>query len=145
MRSKRILLVEDNPLTVDLMCAAMGESGFDTEVDIAGSAEDAVEILDEYRRLSRLPELALILLDLQLPGMSGIDLLKIIKTADHFRRIPVIILTSSLDPGDILTCYENGANSYLEKPATFRELCRLTVAINTYWITLNRPSPEDAA
>jgi CheY-like chemotaxis protein len=145
VKNKRVLLVEDDPLAVELMCAAMSESGFDAGVDIADSAEDAFLILDEYKKFHLLPSLAMLLLDLQLPGMSGIDFLKIIKTSEYFRMIPVVILTSSAEPGDILACYSNGANSYLEKPSSYRELCRLASELNTYWMTMNRPPPEDTA
>ena len=84
----------------------------------------------------------LILLDLKLPGISGIEVLKKTKSDTRTRKIPVIILTSSSELEDVASCYDHGANSYLIKPVTYKEFQSVVELINTYWFGLNVRVPE---
>jgi len=140
-----ILLVEDDPLDAELMLAALAETHPQTRVELVTTAESAWSAIDQLRSAGRLSTLALVLLDLKLPGMSGCDLLRCIRREPGIRRIPVVILTTSLEPRDIEECYDAGANSYLVKPATFAELLELAERVNRYWTGDNRRPPGNAA
>ncbi|MDF1566553.1 MAG: response regulator [Spirochaetaceae bacterium] len=145
MKSPFILMVEDDPMDAELMLAALDDTGSCTHVEHAKSAETAWSFLERVRTDRRVSELAAVLLDLNLPGISGIELLKRIKETPEFRRVPVVILTTSLEPPDVEACYDAGANSYLVKPGTFAELSELAERIHRYWAGDNRRPPESAA
>ena len=85
----------------------------------------------------------LILLDLKLPGIDGIEVLRQAKSTPIIKRIPVIILTSSKEEADRTLCYDNGANSYLVKPVSFEDFISMVQQIESYWLSLNVSPPED--
>jgi len=137
-------MVEDDALDAELMLAAMVNTAPSAQVEVAKTAEAAWEILDELHAKGALGTIAMVLLDLKLPGMSGLELLRRIRMTTSFRRLPVVILTSSLEPADIATCYDAGANSYLVKPGSFSELLELAERTQRYWIGYNRRPPRGA-
>lgn len=135
-----ILLVEDNDMDIMLMLDAFVEAGVKNDTRIAKSGEQALDYLlghGEFadRSLHPLPDI--ILLDINLPGISGIDVLKTLKQTDILKRIPVVILTSSAEEKDRIAGYDNGANSFLVKPTSFSNLVDVAGTLDKYWCTYN--------
>jgi chemotaxis family two-component system response regulator Rcp1 len=133
-RSVEILLVEDSPDDIDLMLEALKEGRRRNHVSIA---EDGVEALTFLRRAgkhAKAPRPDLILLDLNLPGKSGHEVLAEIKADANLRRIPVVILTSSASEQDIVKSYNLSANCYITKPVDLEELLSLVRAIDAFWV-----------
>jgi CheY-like chemotaxis protein len=141
-----ILLVEDNELDIELTLDAFREVHFENKMQIVRNGEEAIWYLkgeDKYSDRSVYPLPDLILLDLNLPRVNGIDVLRTIKQVDKIKRIPVIILTSSKEEGDRALSYDGGANSYLVKPISFEGFCEVVAKISDYWLALNVPPPEE--
>lgn len=140
----RIMLVEDNQMDVVLTLDAFKEAHLKNPIHISRSGEDARDYLlgqGKYQDRQQHPLPDLILLDLKLPGLSGHDLLKILKKKPGLKRIPVIILTSSAEEGDRALGYDLGANSYLVKPISFDGFLEVVGTIKDYWLTLNLGPP----
>ena len=133
--SKTILLVEDNPSDVALTQRALAKAHIANDLIVA---EDGQEALEHLRR-SELP--ALILLDLKLPGISGLELLRQIRGNPHTRRIPVVILTSSKEEQDLAAGYDLGVNSYVRKPVDFNQFAAAVEHLGLYWLVLNEAPP----
>ena len=135
-RSVEILLVEDNPDDIDLMLEALKEGHARNRVCIA---EDGVEALTLLRRMGQhadAPRPDLILLDLNLPGKSGHEVLAEIKADADLRRIPVVILTSSASEQDVVRSYNLSANCYITKPVDLDEFISLVKAIDSFWLDI---------
>ncbi len=136
-----ILLVEDNPDDADLALLAFQESQLANEIVVA---HDGVEALDylfgsgDYadRDMSIMPQL--ILLDLKLPKLDGLEVLKRIRADERTRLLPVVILTSSDEETDIVQSYGSGANSYIRKPVRSSEFTDAVRTMGLYWLVLNR-------
>jgi CheY-like chemotaxis protein len=142
-----IMLVEDNEMDVVLTLDAFKEAHLTNPIQICRTGEDARDYLfgtGEFQDRDHHPLPELILLDLKLPGISGLDLLKDIKTNPGIKRIPVIILTSSAEEGDRALGYDLGANSYLVKPISFDGFLDVVGKIKEYWLTLNIGPPPKA-
>jgi CheY-like chemotaxis protein len=136
-----ILLVEDNPDDIELIEYAFEKAGIDRPLFVVQDGDAAVEYLGSshdpaYRLQHPLPRL--ILLDIKLPKRSGFDVLSFVRHQDRTKHIPVVMLTSSNQPGDIKRAYELGANSYLVKPVRQDALLEMVRSLNMYWITLNQ-------
>jgi DNA-binding response OmpR family regulator len=139
-----IMLVEDNEMDVVLTLDAFKEAHLNNPIRVCRTGEDARNYLFRFGKyqdhdIYPLPEL--ILLDLKLPGLSGLDLLKEIKTSPGLKSIPVIILSSSSEEGDRALGYDLGANSYLVKPISFEGFLEVVGKIKEYWLTLNLGPP----
>jgi CheY-like chemotaxis protein len=142
----KILLVEDNPMDVELTLDAFREAKLKTRIDVVNSGEEALDYLfrrKNYADRKMYPQPNLILLDLKMPGIDGFEVLTRIKSSPKLRRIPVVILTSSKEEGDRTLSYDNGANSYLLKPVSFDGFIDVVKKIDDYWISLNVGAPED--
>jgi CheY-like chemotaxis protein len=142
---KRILLVEDDPRDIELTLAALGEHNLAHEVAVA---RDGVEALDYlYRRGSfaqRSPgNPAVIMLDLKMPRMDGVQVLRQIKADEQLRLIPVVVLTSSRESKDLQACYGLGVNAYVVKPARFVEFVGAVKQTGVFWAQVNQPPPEN--
>ena len=139
-----LLLVEDNQMDVVLTLDAFKEAHLSNPVHVSKTGEEALDYLFgkgdfNDRKTHPLPEL--VLLDLKLPGISGLDVLKEIKSNPGLKRIPVIILSSSAEEGDRALGYDLGANSYLVKPISFEGFLEVVGTIKEYWLTLNLGPP----
>ena len=139
-----ILLVEDNPDDEVLTLRALKKNNIKNEVIVA---HDGVEALDflfgtgafEGRNLSQVPEL--ILLDLKLPRIDGLDVLRRIRAHELTRLLPVVVLTTSVEEQDRLKSYDLGANSYVRKPVDFQQFIAAVGQLGLYWLILNERPP----
>jgi CheY-like chemotaxis protein len=141
---KRILLVEDDPKDIELTLAALAQHNLANNVDVA---RDGVEALDYlYRRESfsqRSPgNPVVIMLDLKMPRMDGVQVLRQLKADEHMRLIPVVVLTSSRESLDLEGCYQLGVNAYVVKPVRFVEFVEAVKEIGVFWALVNQPPPD---
>jgi CheY-like chemotaxis protein len=135
-----ILLVEDNIMDVELTLDAFEEARFDHAVHVARNGQEALDYLlgrDIYADRQTYPLPRVILLDLKMPGIDGFEVLRQIKTSPALKRIPIIVLTSSREEGDLVLSYDQGANSYLVKPVSYEGFVKVVHKIEDYWLTLN--------
>ena len=139
---KWILLVEDCADDVELTRFAFEENDIPNLVVVARDGAEALEMLSA-ERISGVGELpALILLDLNLPKVNGIDVLRHIRESERTRLIPVVVLTSSEEERDLIDTYRVGANSYIRKPVDFAEFLAAIRHLGIYWLLLNRLPSE---
>ncbi len=146
IRPASILLVEDNPMDVELIIDAFKEARLGNKIQVARNGKKVLEyLLGEgiYADRKQYPLPDIVLLDLKMPGIDGHEVLGRIKGAGKFKRLPVIILTSSRDEGDRAMSYDNGANSYLVKPVSFDDFLNVVKQVSEYWLTLNVEPPLD--
>jgi CheY-like chemotaxis protein len=137
MENRVILHVEDNPDDVVLTAMAFRKAGVDAKLEVATDGDKAIALLSGS--LSGSPP-ACVLLDIKLPTLSGLDVLAWIRKHPNFRRLPVIMLTSSSISSDINQAYDLGANSYLIKPPDLDSLIELAKTIDLYWLRTNTPA-----
>jgi len=136
--NKPILLVEDNPMDVDLTRRAFARRNLANPIEVARDGEEALAWLPRWEAGEPLP--SVILLDLKLPKVSGLEVLQRIKAHPDFRSIPVVVLTSSAEDRDVQAAYRLGVNSYIVKPVDFDKFMEIAVQIQLYWAVLNQPA-----
>jgi CheY-like chemotaxis protein len=134
-----ILLVEDNPMDVDLTVRAFKRRHLTNPIEVARDGEEALACLARWEAGAAPP--AIILLDLKLPKVDGLEVLRQIKSHAQYRTIPVVILTTSGEDGDVQAAYGLGANSYIVKPVDFDAFVEVAAQIDLYWTMLNKPPP----
>ncbi len=144
MKIKKILLVEDNESDIILTKRAFSKSNISNELVIVEDGAEALDYLQCRGKYSandpdELP--SIVLLDLQLPKVDGLTVLKEIRSAERTSRLPVIILTSSKEDVDVASCYDNGANSYIRKPVDFNNFMEAVNYLGLYWLIINEPPP----
>ena len=142
--TKIILLVEDNPDDEDLTRIAFAKNHVANEVVVARDGAEALEYLFATgmyadRDISIMP--TVVLLDLKLPKVDGLEVLKCMRVNESTRRIPVVVLTSSNEQQDIIDSYNFGANSYIRKPVDFHQFIEAAKQLGLYWLVLNEPPP----
>lgn len=140
---KPILLVEDNPHDLELTLIALSKSQLANEVVVA---RDGAEALDYLHRRGEFTDRqqgspAVILLDLKLPKVDGLEVLKEIRHTDGLKSVPVVMLTSSKEEQDVIRSYELGVNAYVVKPVDFNEFVRAIADLGIFWAVLNEPPP----
>lgn len=145
MDSKVILLVEDNADDEALTLRALRKNNLINKIDVVRDGVEAVEYLlcqGQYsnRDINENPQL--ILLDLKLPKMDGIDVLKVIRKDESCKHIPVVMLTTSEQEDDITKSYDNGANSFIRKPIDFKDFIDVVNQLGLYWMAINK-SPKE--
>ena len=145
MREKMILLVEDNPDDEALTLRALKQSKLANEIVITRDGNEALEFLfatGKYagRDVSHTP--AVILLDLKLPKLSGLEVLQQLRGDPRTRLVPVVVLTSSSEDEDMMRSYQLGANSYVRKPVVFGRFADAVSQLGLYWMLLNQPPPK---
>ncbi len=138
VRAIDILLVEDSQDDIELTLRAFKKNNLGNRVHIARDGAEALEFLKRVER-REIPHPGLILLDLKLPKVDGIEVLKYLKSKEILKRIPVVMLTTSKNDRDIKTCYDLGANSYIVKPISFKDFMETVKNIQLYWIVTNQP------
>ncbi|WP_024326388.1 response regulator [Thioalkalivibrio sp. AKL19] len=136
-RQPSILVVEDNPVDIDLMRRAFERRNLTNPLEIARDGVEALEFLEHWERGELAPP-AVILLDIKLPKVDGLEVLRRIRAHERFRRIPVVMLTSSSEDRDIATAYDCGANSYIVKPVDFGKFVEVAEQVELYWCLLNQ-------
>jgi CheY-like chemotaxis protein len=139
----RILMVEDDPKDVELTLTALEEYNLANEVIVTRDGEEALDYLycrGEYKtRSSGNP--AVMLLDLKLPKVDGLEVLKQIKSDGELRMIPVVVLTSSKEEKDMVASYKLGVNAYVVKPVDFHEFVNAIKELGVFWAVINEPPP----
>lgn len=140
---KPILLVEDDPRDLELTLVALERSQLANEVIIVRDGEAALEYLNrtgEYQgRAEGNP--AVVLLDLKLPKVNGLEVLQAVRTTEPLRSIPVVMLTSSHEETDVLRSYQLGVNAYVVKPVEFKQFVEAIADLGIFWAVLNEPPP----
>jgi CheY-like chemotaxis protein len=131
-----ILLVEDNPMDADLTVRAFKRRHVRNPVEVARDGEEALARIALWDAGE--PRPAIILLDLKLPRVDGIEVLRQLKSHPVHRTIPVIVLTTSKEDADVQAAYQLGANSYIVKPVDFQAFLEVASQIDVYWTMLNR-------
>ncbi len=149
MSDKIILLVEDNPDEAVLTLDAVEQSALRGRVVIVDHGEAALQYLFRtgvFAEHNLNPEVGVVLLDLNLPRMDGVDVLRRLRADPRTQLLPVVILTSSREPQDLRSCYMLGANSYIRKPVDFDAFVDVVQQIGKYWLWLNEdpPPPPEA-
>jgi CheY-like chemotaxis protein len=143
MTASRILLAEDSAQDVELTLNALGEHNISNLVDIARDGAEALDYL--YRRGAYAARQSgnpvLILLDLKMPKVDGLEVLRTVKADPRLRTIPVVILTSSREEQDVVRSYELGVNAYVVKPVEFDKFVAAVRELGMFWMLLNEPPP----
>ena len=141
LREIAILLVEDNPHDVELTLRALKKYNLANKVHVARDGEEALAFIFGAGPATARPKnsLKVILLDLKLPKVSGLEVLQKIKSDERSRQIPVVVLTSSHEDRDIKECYELGVNSYVVKPVEFDKFAQTVAELGFYWLLVNKP------
>ncbi|MCD6179339.1 MAG: response regulator [Bacteroidales bacterium] len=130
-----ILLVEDNPVDVDLTLRAFKKRNLNNPIQVARDGEEALAYIQKWDNGDQVP--VVILLDLKMPKVEGLDVLKALKTHHKYKTIPVVVLTTSSDDKDIEKAYKLGVNSYIVKPVNFDKFMDVADQIQLYWNVLN--------
>lgn len=141
MDTKPILLVEDNPDDVDLTMMALQKSRISNEVVVVGDGVEALEYLFARgsfagRNSEIMPQV--ILLDLNMPRMDGLEFLRRIRAEEKTKLLPVVVLTTSMEDRDRIESYKLGANSYVRKPVDFHQFVTAVQQLGLYWMVLNK-------
>ncbi len=144
LRSAIILLVEDNPDDEELTLSALKDSNIVNEIVVTHDGAEALEYLFSTGRYAdrapvRLPQL--ILLDLKLPKLNGLEVLQRLRAEPRTQLIPVVMLTSSSEEEDIIASYRLGANSFVRKPVEFHRFSEAVRQLGLYWLLINQPPP----
>ena len=148
MSERYILLVEDNPDDEELTLLSLRKNNLAHDIVVVRDGVEAIEFLfgtGQYaqRDVSHVP--TVILLDLKLPKLDGLGVLKRLRADERTRTLPVVVLTSSSQDADVIASYNLGANSYVRKPVEFGAFVEAVSSLGLYWVLLNRPPPLHAA
>jgi len=138
-----ILLVEDNPTDIELTLRALKKRNLANKVHVVKDGAEALEFIfgtgtyAERRDINHIPKV--ILLDLKLPKVDGLEVLRIVKSDERTKVIPVVVLTSSKEESDLVESYRLGANSYITKPVDFDKFAQTVSEMGLYWLLVNQP------
>ena len=135
--ARYILLVEDNPDDEKLIIRALRRNNIANDIQVAHNGEEALNIL-----LSDAPLPTVVLLDIKLPKVDGLEVLRRLRASDRTRLLPIVILTSSSEERDIIDSYHLGANSYVRKPVDFDKFTEAVKQLGLYWVLVNEPITE---
>jgi two-component system response regulator len=138
MRGTDILLVEDNAADVELTQRAFAKNHLVNQMHVARDGVEALEFL--FAPDGALEDLSLVLLDLKMPRMDGLEVLRRMRADPRTRHLPVVMMTSSSEESDLVASYDLGVNSYIVKPVDFDNFAEAVRVIGTYWLLLNQPA-----
>ena len=140
---KRILLVEDSARDAELLLDALTSNHLANEVVHVRDGADALDYLFRRGPFADRPngEPAVVLLDLKMPKVDGMEVLRQMKSDPHLKVIPVVVMTSSREEGDVIRSYELGVNAYVVKPVTFQEFVEAVRQVGAFWAVINEPPP----
>jgi len=140
-RLKRILLAEDSPKDVELTFAALEDHHLANEVVVVSNGVEALDYLYRRGKFSTRPEgnPAVVLLDLKMPKVTGLEVLRQIKADEKMKTVPVVILTSSREEQDLVKSYELGVNAYVVKPIDFQQFVDAVMQLGLFWAVINEP------
>jgi CheY-like chemotaxis protein len=147
MNLKTILLAEDNPKDVELTLEALSDYNLANNVIVVRDGVEAIEYLQyegNYKQRKK-GNPAVLLLDIKMPRMDGIEVLKAIRNDDKLKTIPIVMLTSSREESDLMKSYELGANAYVVKPVDFKDFIDAVKQIGVFWALINELPPEQGA
>ena len=136
-----ILLVEDNASDIELTLHALRRDHMANQIQVARDGEEALAFLFDSQKANHL-HLKLVLLDLKLPKVDGMEVLRVVKNDPRTRRIPVVVMTSSREECDLVRSYDLGVNSYLQKPVDFDQFREVVKRMGFYWLLINQPPPQ---
>jgi CheY-like chemotaxis protein len=141
-----ILLIEDDPNDVDLTLSALGEHNLANQVTVARDGSEGLDYLARRGKFSDRPpgNPVFVLLDLKMPKVDGLEVLRHMKSDERLRTIPVVVLTSSREAPDLAKCYELGVNAYVVKPVDFYEFVKAVKELGIFWAVINEPPPRPA-
>lgn len=141
-RQVEILLVEDNPNDLELTLHALRSANIANHIEIARDGEEALDYFFRRGRFEARPlnsRPSLVLLDLKLPKVDGLEVLRELKSKPQTRSIPVVVLTSSKEERDMVMSYQLGVNSYIQKPVDFNQFRETVKQLGLYWLVINQP------
>jgi CheY-like chemotaxis protein len=141
---RHILLAEDDPRDAEMTLAALEEYNLANKVFVVRDGEQALDYLycrGKFKTRTGGNPVA-VLLDLKMPKVDGLEVLRIIKTDEHLKTIPVVVLTSSRETPDLTECYEHGVNAYVVKPVDFGEFAKAVKQLGVFWAAINEPPPD---
>lgn len=141
---RRILLVEDSLKDIDLTLAALEEHNLANKVDVARDGAEALDYLYRRGQFANRDDghPVVVLLDIKMPKVNGIEVLQKMKSDPVLKRLPVVMLTSSKEEPDLATCYELGVNAYVVKPVDFQQFVNAVRQVGVFWAVLNQPPPS---
>lgn len=132
-------MVEDNPSDIELTRRAFRKNGLADKLVVAESGQEALGYLSDTTQ----PLPAVVLLDLKLPQVGGLEVLRRIRAGQRTHLLPVVVLTTSKEQQDMVESYRLGANSYIRKPVSFGQFCEAVAQLGAYWLILNEPAPTE--
>ena len=143
---KSILLAEDDPRDVELTLTALKEHHLANKVAVVRDGVEALEYLNRRGKYKNRPggNPILVLLDLKMPKVGGLEVLKVIKADAQLKTIPVVVLSSSRETPDLAECYRHGVNAYVVKPVDFAEFMKAVQQLGMFWAAINEPPPPAA-
>ena len=133
-----ILLVDDSPDDILIAKRAFAKSHMHNEVFVTHNGEEAIQFLQKKGKFKDVPTTGLVILDLKMPKVNGFEVLKIIKSDESLKSIPIIVLTSSSRPEDVERAYKLGCNSFVVKPISFEDFVEAVQEIKHYWLSLSK-------
>jgi CheY-like chemotaxis protein len=147
IQSVQVLLVDDNPSDVELTLHALRHNGLANAIHVAEDGEEALDFIfcrgpHKDRSVADRPHV--ILLDLKLPKIDGIEVLKAIRADERTKAIPVVLLTSSKEQRDVVDGYKFGTNAFIQKPVDFEQFQNAIKQIGLFWLVVNEPPPAEA-
>jgi len=144
MHLRHILIAEDDPRDLELTLAALEEYNMANKVFVVCNGEEALDYLYCRGKYQARPggNPVAVLLDLKMPKVNGIEVLKILKADEHFKTIPIVVLTSSREEPDLRECYKHGVNAYVVKPVDFTEFMNAVKQMGVFWVAVNEPPPN---
>ena len=145
MKLKRILLAEDNPKDVELSMSALEEGNLANEVVVVRNGAETLDYLYRRGRFASRPEgnPAVVLLDLKMPKVDGMEVLRQIKSDEQMKVVPIVVLTSSREEQDLVKSYKLGVNAYVVKPINFQQLIDAVKQLGLFWAVLNEPPVQN--